>query len=153
MSNGWSLLIYAGVVVFLVSAILVLSYVLGERHKGRTTAQPYESGILPTGSARLRISVKYYLIAMFFVIFDLEAAFLFAWAVALREVGWAGYVEVLVFVAILFSALVYLWRIGALDWATKSRKARYEPPSPQEQEMVIHDRLPAEVGVKTMEKG
>jgi len=102
--------------------MLGLSYLLGERHKGRARGEPYESGIAPTGSARLRFDVKFYRVATFFVIFDLEAVFLFAWALSVRELGWLGYVEVLVFVGILLVALVYLWRIGALDWGTSGRQ-------------------------------
>jgi NADH-quinone oxidoreductase subunit A len=101
----------------LVSGMIGLSYILGERHHDRATGEPYESGIVSTGSARQRFSAKFYLIAMFFVIFDLEAVFIFAWAVAARELGWAGYIEVLVFIGVLVAALVYLWRQGALDWA------------------------------------
>ena len=89
----WPLAAYFSVVILLTAVILGLSYVLGERHKERATGEPYESGILPTGSARVRLSVKFYLIAMFFLIFDLEAAFVFAWAVALREVGWTGFLD------------------------------------------------------------
>ena len=122
MNSIGSLAIYASMVVILVAAILVLSHILGERHKQPATGEPYESGILATGSSRLRISVKYYLLAMFFVIFDLEAAFIFAWAVAFKELGWAGYIEVLVFIGVLLAALIYLWRIGALDWGPKGRK-------------------------------
>ena len=85
------------------------------------TGSPYESGIVSEGSARVRFSIKFYLIAMFFVIFDLEAVFIFSWAVAVREVGWAGYLEILFFVAILVATLVYLWRLGALDWGPKGR--------------------------------
>jgi NADH-quinone oxidoreductase subunit A len=103
--------------------MLGISYVLGEKHKERATGQPYESGILTTGSARVRLSAKFYLVAMFFVIFDLEAVFLFSWAVAAVELGWAGYAEALIFVAILLAALIYLWRLGALDWGTDRRKA------------------------------
>jgi NADH-quinone oxidoreductase subunit A len=69
----------------------------------------------------LRFAVKFYLIAMFFVIFDLESAFLFAWAVALRDLGWLGYVEVVVFIGVLLVALVYLWREGALEWGSSRR--------------------------------
>jgi NADH-quinone oxidoreductase subunit A len=97
-----------------------LSYVLGQRHSERATGDVYEGGIVSTGSARVRLSVKFYLVAMFFVIFDLEAVFLFAWAVAARELGWAGYAEALVFVVILVAALVYLWRSGALDWGERA---------------------------------
>jgi NADH-quinone oxidoreductase subunit A len=112
----WPLAVYFAVVIILVAGMIGLSYVLGQQHRDRATGEPYESGIISTGSARVRLSVKFYLVAMFFVIFDLEAVFLFAWAVAARELGWAGYAEALVFVGILVAALAYLWRSGALDW-------------------------------------
>ncbi len=115
----WPLALYAALVFIVVGAMLGLSYILGERHKDRATDQPYESGIVTTGSARLKLSVKYYLVAVFFVIFDLEAAFIFAWAVAFRQLGWAGYLEVIVFIGVLLAGLVYLWRSGALDWSKK----------------------------------
>ncbi len=118
----WPLLIYALGVAVLVGGMMGASYLLGERSKGRARQIPYESGILPTGSARLRMTAKFYLIAMFFVIFDLEAVFIFAWVVAFRELGWAGYIEILVFIVCLVGALVYLWREGALDWGTKRKK-------------------------------
>jgi NADH-quinone oxidoreductase subunit A len=112
----WPLVVYSALVLLLAAGMIGTSWLLGQRHRGRATDEPYESGIIPTGNARLRLSVHYYLVAMFFVIFDLEAVFLFAWAVAIRESGWAGYVEILVFIGILLAALVYLWRQGALDW-------------------------------------
>jgi NADH-quinone oxidoreductase subunit A len=102
--------------------MLGLSWVLGERHRERETVEPYESGILVTGSARLRLSPKFYLVAMFFVIFDLEAAFILVWAVAARELGWLGYLEISVFVAILLGALGYLWRVGGLEWGPRPGK-------------------------------
>ena len=104
--------------------MLGLSYILGQRHEDPATGQPYESGIVATGSARLRLSADFYLVAMFFVIFDLEAVFLFAWAIAFRDLGWGGYLEALGFIGILVAALVYLWRLGALDWGTMARTAR-----------------------------
>ena len=112
----WPLALYFVVVLALVGGMIGLSSLLGEQHRDRATGDPYESGILSTGSARLRISAKFYLVAVFFVVFDLEAAFIFAWAVALREVGWSGYIEALIFIAVLVAALVYLWREEALDW-------------------------------------
>lgn len=112
----WPLLAYTLATLALAVAILGLSYVLGQRHRERATAQPYESGIIPTGTARARISVAYYLVAAFFVIFDLEVVFLFAWAVAAPQVGWAGYAGAMVFLALLLAGLLYLWRIGALTW-------------------------------------
>ena len=106
----------------MVAGILAVSYLLGQRHTERATGIPYEGGIVSEGSAEVRLSAKFYLMAMFFVIFDLEAVFLFAWAVAGRELGWAGYFEVLVFIAVLLAGLVYLWRLGALDWAPQRRR-------------------------------
>ena len=118
----WPLFLYAGLVILLVAVMLGLSYLLGERHKERATGEPYEASMPPTGSAHMRFDVKFYLVATFFVVFDLEAAFLFAWAVAARELGWAGYAEAAIFVAILVAALIYLWRAGALEWGSKPRK-------------------------------
>lgn len=118
-TSYWPLVLYASLVLIVVGAMLGLSYVLGERHRERATGEPYESGIVSTGSTRPRLSVKYYLVAVFFVIFDLEAAFIFAWAVAFRELGWAGYAEVTVFIGVLLAGLIYLWRNGALDWSQK----------------------------------
>ena len=106
-------------VVAVVVVMLGLSYVLGQRHRERATGEPYESGIVSTGSARMRFDAKFYLMAMFFVIFDLEAAFIYLWAVAVKELRWTGYVEIALFIAILFVALVYLWRVGALEWGTE----------------------------------
>ncbi len=111
------MVVYFIAVVVLVASMIGVSYVLGQTHHERATGQPYESGIVSTGTSRVRLSAKFYLVAMFFVIFDLEAVFLFAWAIASRESGWSGYAEALVFVGILVAALVYLWRTGALDWA------------------------------------
>jgi NADH-quinone oxidoreductase subunit A len=112
----WPLAIYLAIVLALVVAMLGLSFVLGQRHHERATDSPYESGILSQGSARVRLPAQFYLVAMFFVIFDLEAVFLFAWAIAVREAGWAGYSVAFVFIAVLLATLVYLWRVGALDW-------------------------------------
>ena len=118
------LLVYFVFVVFLVAAVLGVSYLLGQRHSEPATAEPYEGGIVSEGSARVRFSVRYYLIAMFFVVFDLEAVFLFAWAGAVRELGWAGYFGLVLFVATLGAALIYLWRVGALDWANEPKGSR-----------------------------
>ena len=109
--------IYFVVVILLVVVLLGLSAVLGQRHRERATGVPYESGVASTGSARLRFDVSFYLVAVFFVIFDLEAAFLFAWAVALRDIGWTGYLEGLVFIGVLLAALGYLWRTGGLSFS------------------------------------
>jgi len=113
--------LYFFAVVALLAAILGLSHCLGERHRERTTGQAYESGMAPTGATSIRFDADFYLIAVFFVIFDLEAAFIFAWAVSLREVGWPGYLEMLIFIAVLLAALVYLWQVGALDMKKTQR--------------------------------
>ena len=112
----WPLAAYFIAVIILIMAMLSISHVLGERHKGRATDEPFEAGVPTTGTARQRLTAKFYLVAMFFVIFDLEAVFIIAWALAARSLGWAGYIEVVVFIGILLAALVYLWRLGALDW-------------------------------------
>jgi NADH-quinone oxidoreductase subunit A len=92
---------------------------------------PYESGMEPTGSARLRFSANFYLVVMFFVVFDLESAFIFAWAVAAteKEVGWQGYAAAMIFMGVLLAALGYLWRVGALDWSAGARKPDPKPNS------------------------
>lgn len=120
----WPLVAYFAFVVFLVVAVLFVSYLLGQRHSEPATSEPYEGGIVSEGSARVRVSVRYYLVAMFFVVFDLEAVFLFAWAGAARELGWTGYCEVVVFVGVLVAALIYLWRVGALDWARETSRSK-----------------------------
>src|ERR1035437_3804419 len=112
----WPLLLYFVLVLLLVIGMLAVSYVLGERHRDRATGAPYEAGIVSEGSAHVRRSARFYLIAMFFVVFDLEAVFLFSWAIAARELGWAGFWEALIFTVVLLAALVYLGRTGPLIW-------------------------------------
>ena len=129
MDALWPLVVYFGVAVALIVLMVGLSYLLGQRHRGGATGEPYESGMVPTGSAWMQFDVKYYLVAMFFVIFDLEALFIFAWAVSLREAGWAGFVEALIFIVILVAALVYIWSMGALDWGpSRPRDGRKAGP-------------------------
>jgi NADH-quinone oxidoreductase subunit A len=120
----WPIGLYFILVVLLIIVMLSGSYVLGQRHEERATGSPYEGGIVSEGSARVRFSARYYLISVFFVVFDLEAVFVFAWAVSAREVGWAGYWEILIFIGILVATLIYLWRLGALDWSLEPRRKR-----------------------------
>ncbi len=127
----WGLLIYGGLILALILLVLAVSWVTGERNRARTSREPYESGMPPTGSGRLRLRASYYLVAMLFVVFDLEAAFIYAWAVSVRRTGWAGYFEILLFVAILTVGLVYLWRSGALDWGPWARR-RGAPGQPDQ---------------------
>ena len=118
----WPFIVFAFIVIFLIAAMLGLSYVLGERHKEKLTDEPYESGIPPTGNARLRFSSGFYIIAMFFVIFDLDAAFIMLWAVSFRELGLAGYIGIFVFIGLLAVLLVYELSIGALDFGPNGKK-------------------------------
>ncbi len=117
----WPLGLYALLVLGLVGLMLTLPYFLGERHRARTTGEPYESGVRAVGPAWVPRDVSFYLIAVFFVIFDLEAVFIFAWAVAVRELGWLGFIEVLIFIGVLLAGLAYLWRIGALESGPRGR--------------------------------
>ena len=102
--------------------MLGLSFILGQQHKERATGEPYEGGILSAGSARLRFSSQFYLIAMLFVIFDVETIFIVSWAIAFQELGWYGYIGVMVFVILLFVVLIYEWRNGALDFGPDGRR-------------------------------
>jgi NADH-quinone oxidoreductase subunit A len=121
---NWPLLVYFVFVIVLAAAVLVVSYLLGQRHSEPATGETYEGGIVSEGSAHVRFSMRYYMVAMFFVVFDLEAVFLYAWAGAVREVGWRGYWAVVLFVATLAAALLYVWRVGALDWTRKLDRSR-----------------------------
>ncbi len=125
-ANLWPLAVYMAAVLLLAAAMIGLSYILGERHAGRVTGEPYESGIMPTGAAWIRFDVKYYLVAMFFVIFDLESVFIFAWAVSAKEAGWGAYLAIVIFIGILMAALFYLWRMRALDWGTLKQERRID---------------------------
>ena len=98
---------------------VLLSQLVGQHKATRTKTMPYECGKDPVGSARERFSVKFYLVAMIFLLFDIEVAFLYPWAMALRDLGWPWYVQVVLFMALLLSGYVYVWRKGALDWGAK----------------------------------
>ena len=118
----WPFIIFAVIVVLLIGIMIGLSYLLGERHKEKTTDEPFESGIPPTGDARLRFSSSFYLIAMFFVIFDLDAAFIMLWAVSFRELGLPGYIGIVIFIAILMVLLVYELSVGAIDFGPNGKR-------------------------------
>ena len=123
IAQYWAAGLFVVAVVALCAFMIGAASLLGGRSKGRSKSLPFESGVVGTGSARQRFSAKFYLVAMLFVIFDIEAVFLFAWAVSVREVGWAGFTGAAVFIFILLAGLVYDSRVGALDWAPK-RKMR-----------------------------
>ena len=114
-STLWPLAVYFGTVLALISGIGILSHLLGEKHSQRSTGEPYESGTVLSGPAQVPVDAKFYLIAVFFVIFDVETLFLVTWAIGIRESGWAGYCEAVIFIGALFAGLVYLWKVGALQ--------------------------------------
>lgn len=102
--------------------MLSCGYFLGGRSSSRSKNVPFESGIKSIGNARIQFSIKFYLIAMFFVIFDVEGIYVYAWAVSVRDVGWIGFSEIFIFIFILLVSLVYLIRIGMFDWIEQSSR-------------------------------
>lgn len=116
------LIIYFGAILSITTIMLGGAYFLGQRHRAKAADEPFESGVVPTGDVHIRFSVHFYLLAIFFVIFDMESVFLFAWSVALQEAGWPGFVEALIFISVLIAALIYLGAIGALDWRTRRQR-------------------------------
>lgn len=125
IAHYWSFAIYIGGVAFICLFMLAIPVLMGGRSIGRAKTEPFESGIVSVGGARLRLSAKFYLIAMFFVIFDIEALFLYAWAVSVRESGWPGFIEALIFILVLLVGLIYVWRVGALDWSGAGRRLKH----------------------------
>jgi NADH-quinone oxidoreductase subunit A len=115
--QGWgSILIMIALGAGFALIAVFLSSLLGPRKPTPEKAAPYECGMPPVGDARERQSVKFYLVAMIFLLFDIEVAFLYPWAMALRDLGWNGYVQVVLFLALLLAGYVYVWRKGVLDW-------------------------------------
>jgi NADH-quinone oxidoreductase subunit A len=112
----FSLALYTGAVLVLIGVLLFLTAWLGEKKETVEKQRPYECGIIPTGSAWFRYPVPFYLVATFFLIFDLEAVFIFAWAVAFEELGWTGWVSITFFIIVLLVSLFYIWKKGGLDW-------------------------------------
>jgi NADH-quinone oxidoreductase subunit A len=110
------LLIYVLIVLGLIGALVTLSFVLGPSKPYKAKLAPYESGIEPDSPAHRRLSVRFYLTAMLFIIFDVEAVFFYPWAVIMRQLKWFGLIEMFVFMGILLIALAHIWRKGGLDW-------------------------------------
>ena len=122
-----SLALYTGIILVLLALLLVLTRWLGEQKPDIEKARPYECGVIPTGGARFRYPVPFYLVAVFFLIFDVETALIFSWAVASEDLSWLGWLQISFFIVILLVSLVYLWTKGGLDWQPQSiRKA--SPP-------------------------
>ncbi|WP_367680614.1 NADH-quinone oxidoreductase subunit A [Candidatus Fukatsuia anoeciicola] len=127
IAHYWAFAVFCIVAIGLCSLMLLLAFFLGGKAHARAKNIPYESGINSVGSARMRLSAKFYLVSMFFVIFDVEALYLYAWSISIRESGWIGFIEASIFIFILLAGLVYLVRIGALDWAPEQSCHRIKP--------------------------
>ena len=116
LTNYIPVLIQLIFVVAIAVAILALSSWVGVKRPTREKLSPYECGIAPVGDARERFSVSFYLVGMLFILFDVEAVFLYPWAVVYRSLKWFGFVEMLLYILILFAGYFYIWKKGALDW-------------------------------------
>ncbi|UCG14831.1 MAG: NADH-quinone oxidoreductase subunit A [Deltaproteobacteria bacterium] len=108
-------------VMGLVALLLFFASWLGEKKSNPEKLRPYESGVIPTGSARLRYPVPFYMVAIFFLIFDVEAAYIFAWAVSYDGLGWAGWLQISFFIFVLILGLVYIWKKGGLEWGPTAK--------------------------------
>ncbi len=117
-------LVQALVAMLLAGGLLSVSYLLGKKVRNRVKDMPYESGIVPTGDARQRFSVKFYMVAMLFILFDIEAIFLYPWVVVYRELKMFAFVEMLIFVILILSGFFYIWKKGALDWSSSDLGGR-----------------------------
>lgn len=114
-----TLFLYAGIAVFLIGTLLFLAWFLGQRTRSELKNSPYECGVEPTGQAKLAEPVPFYLVAIFFIVFDVEMIFVVSWAVAFDRLGWAGFWQITFFIVILFAGLAYLWKMGGLDWGPR----------------------------------
>ena len=114
--NYLVILLMLGVVVLLAGGMIALSYLLGQHRPSRVKLSPYECGMIPTGDARQRFSVKFYLVALVFILFDVEIVFLYPWAVIFHELRMFGFLEMLLFLLLVGAGFAYLWKMGVLDW-------------------------------------
>lgn len=119
-----TLVLYVGIAVFLIGLLMLLAWGLGQRTSSVTKQEPYESGIFPTGQAKLSTPVPFYLVAIFFIVFDIEMIFVVSWAIAYDRLGWAGFAQVTFFILILFVGLIHLWKTGGLDWGPHPDRKR-----------------------------
>src|SRR5437868_303522 len=110
------------IAMLVAAGMLGASYVLGKRVRNKVKDMPYECGITPVGDARQRFSVKFYLVAMLFILFDIEAIFLYPWAVVYRELKMFAFVEMLLFIVLILAGFFYIWKKGALDWSGADRE-------------------------------
>ena len=118
----FSLVVFGLMIMALIALLLFVASWLGERTSNNEKYRPYESGVIPTGSARFRYPVPFYLVAIFFLLFDVEGAYIFSWAIAWEELGWAGWLQISFFITVLILGLVYIWNKGGLEWGPRRAK-------------------------------
>ncbi len=118
----FSLVVFGLMIMALIALLLFIASWLGEKTSNSEKLRPYESGIIPTGNARLRQPVPFYLVAIFFLLFDVEGAYIFAWAIAWEKLGWAGWLQISFFIVVLILGLVYIWKKGGLEWGPVGEK-------------------------------
>lgn len=123
----FSIALFVAIVGGLLTALLFLTSWLGEKKPGVEKNRPYECGVIPTGWARFRYPVPFYLVAVFFLIFDVEAAFVFSWAVAMKDLSWRGWLQITYFIVVLLLSLFYIWSKGGLDWSAVPPTCRKIP--------------------------
>jgi NADH-quinone oxidoreductase subunit A len=120
----WPVLLQALIAMAVAAGMIGISYILGHKVRNRVKDTPYECGITPTGSARERFSVKFYLVGMLFILFDIEAIFLYPWAVVYRELKMFAFFEMLIFIVLVLAGFFYIWKKGALDWSSAGRQPK-----------------------------
>ncbi len=119
----FSLVVFGLMIVVLIALLLFVASWLGEKTSNSEKLRPYESGVIPTGSARLWYPVPFYLVAIFFLIFDVEGAYIFSWAIAWESLGWSGWIQIVFFIGVLILGLVYIWKKGGLEWGPTGKKS------------------------------
>ena len=121
LATYYPIFAYLVLLILFVIGVMIATHTIGPNNKTAVKQMTYESGMDPIGDARQRFDVKFYLVAMIFLLFDIEVAFLYPWAMALRQLGWAGFVQVVLFMGLLLAGYVYVWRKGVLDWGPVRR--------------------------------
>ena len=124
LEKYFPVLVQALIAAVLAASLTILSSVLGKRSKSPQKDTPYECGMAPTGDAKDRFSIKFYLVAMIFILLDIEAVFLYPWTVVFRKLGWFGFFEMLLFIALVLVGYIYVWKKGALDWSIPEPKRK-----------------------------
>lgn len=116
----FNVIVYIISILLLCCVMLCCGYFLGNRSNSYNKNVPFESGVISTGNTKIRFSIKFYLIAIVFVIFDVEGIYIYIWSISVRELGWIGLIEISIFVFVLLISLIYSMRVGVFDWTSRS---------------------------------